>query len=141
MNPELVSVVLIKDSVIEENHVFIGEHGYCMEKAEAKFLDLCQTNISNWDEHSQVDIGNILENGYYEFGNGNSVCLSWPDVYADEGGANEVEVNSGTMVWEDGNIRFINTEGEVIQKWIPSDKEYDLCKSTYFPDHTVKEQE
>ena len=75
-----ISVVVIKDSVIDENYLFRGDdNDDIVQRAEKKFLDACATNVSNWYEYSEEDKNNALDDGYVEFGRG-SVCISWPDT-------------------------------------------------------------
>ena len=75
-----VNVVVIKDSVIDENYLFQGENDEEVVKvAEQKFVELCKSHVSNWDEYTADDIANSFDDGYVEFGNG-SICVSWPDT-------------------------------------------------------------
>lgn len=82
MNDELyfLNVIVIKKSVIDVSYLFVGPLKEIAKQAEKKFLDLCADNISNWDEHTLEDIEDILDDGYYEFGNGNSICITHPSV-------------------------------------------------------------
>lgn len=45
------------------------------EEAEAKFLELCREKIWNFDEYTPGDIEAILDNGYEQYGAGNSICI------------------------------------------------------------------
>ncbi|MFC1617635.1 hypothetical protein ACFL2K_05395 [Candidatus Margulisiibacteriota bacterium] len=74
----LINVVVIKDSVIEEN-VLVNSS----EQAEEIFLDKCQEYIWNYDEYTAGDIEAILEQGYANFGS-NSICISEPDIRMEE---------------------------------------------------------
>lgn len=65
-----IAVIEIKDSVLHEMH-------WCAtsEEAEAKFLELCRENITNFEEYTADDIEAILENGYEQYGSTNSICI------------------------------------------------------------------
>lgn len=66
-------IVIIRDYVINT----INQS--TKETCERDFLDACVVNISNWDEYSQEDKDDCVENGNALFGNG-SICLTWVDV-------------------------------------------------------------
>ena len=76
-------VILIKDSIVDECFLYYGKYETVAEAADLKFIELCQSCVSNWDEYTQVDIDNILDDGYYEYGNGNSICITSPTLNAD----------------------------------------------------------
>ena len=63
-------VTTIRDNVIEDILEFDNE-----EKAQEAFLELCQTNLSNFDEYTPEDIDAILAQGYETHGHG-SICIS-----------------------------------------------------------------
>ena len=67
-------VVVIKEGVVDTIKVCTdGEH------AERVFLDECSTRLSNWDDYDGEDIEAIVEQGYEEYGNDGSICLSWAE--------------------------------------------------------------
>lgn len=76
-----INVVVIKDSVIDENYLFRGDDkSDVAQRAEQKFLDACAKNVPNWDGYSEEDKKFVLEDGFAEFGAFGSVCISWPDT-------------------------------------------------------------
>ena len=77
---EYVTVVVIKSGVIHDSLLFIGEHDEIAKRAERKFLALCGERIPEHEKYTQDDTDTILENGFCEFGVGDSICINWPDV-------------------------------------------------------------
>lgn len=77
---EYVNVIVVKENVVSESFLFVGDHDTISAKAEHKLIDLCRTICSNWEDHSLVDIQVILDDGYYELVNGTSICITWPEV-------------------------------------------------------------
>lgn len=75
---EFVSVIIVKNGVVDENHLFVGQHEDIAKNAEDKYLELCRTHVSNFDEYDVDDINNILMDGYCELGTG-SICINWPE--------------------------------------------------------------
>jgi len=75
-----VTVVVIEENVVSQSFLFVGDNNEISDQAEAKLLDLCSTFVSNWSEHTSEDITNILDQGYYELVNGNSICITWPEL-------------------------------------------------------------
>ena len=45
---------------------------------EEVFLEKCEENVSNWDEHDQEDYDAITEDGYYETGV-KFISLTWAE--------------------------------------------------------------
>jgi hypothetical protein len=43
---------------------------------EARFLDLCATKLSNWEDYTPDDIEDVLESGYVRYGDG-SITMAW----------------------------------------------------------------
>lgn len=70
---EYISVIVIKNDVVEENHL-----RFSPKEAENLFFEKCAQYISNWDEYTPEDRDGILDDGYEKFGHG-SVCISWPE--------------------------------------------------------------
>lgn len=69
---EKAVIVVIKYGVVHE--ATLVKNG---ENPEEIFLSKCREYISDFDSYSKEDIDAILDNGYDEFGTGNSVCLTW----------------------------------------------------------------
>jgi hypothetical protein len=67
MNP---FIIIVSDNVVE------SVHSTTKENATQDFLSYVSARISNFDEYSQTDIDNAINEGYVKFGNG-SVCLTW----------------------------------------------------------------
>ena len=65
------NVVIIKNNLVDDIRRFEKS-----DEAEKYFLERCAWLISNWDEYTQEDKENILEDGYEEFEDG-SICLAW----------------------------------------------------------------
>ncbi len=59
------SVIVVRDSVVEENIPFTNGN-----EAEDIFLEQCRLCLSNFDEYSTGDIETICENGRETFGHG-----------------------------------------------------------------------
>ena len=74
---EVVSVVIVKDSVVDEVYSF-HDTPKGNEEAEACFLVMCEYKLSNWEEYTSADKKAILDNGYEKFGNG-SICITHSD--------------------------------------------------------------
>lgn len=75
-----ISVIVIKNDVVDANYLFSGEHSRNVaEQAELKFYDLCSQYVSNWDEYTDEDKEIVVDEGYCGFVTG-SVCISWPDL-------------------------------------------------------------
>ena len=58
------------------------------EEATEHFLDACETHISNFDEYTDEDVENVLNDGYERIGAIGSVVmldLSNTNGYSDEG--------------------------------------------------------
>lgn len=66
------AVIVVKDGVVDE--AILCQTG---EEAETLFLKRCASFFSNWDEYSQEDIDEILEQGYEKTSLFGSVCLTW----------------------------------------------------------------
>ena len=77
----LISVVLITDSVIAENHLFGGrDEKEIVKRAEEKFLQLCNQHVPEFKSLDEEGRSNVLDDGYMTFGAAGSVCLNWPEV-------------------------------------------------------------
>jgi|688.fasta_scaffold439519_2 hypothetical protein len=73
---ETVSVIAIKNGVVEECYNFSGKNDEIAKLAEKKFLELCSDKISNFDEYTPDDITAILDDGLAEYGGG-SINIHW----------------------------------------------------------------
>ena len=73
---DFVYVIVTVGGMIEELFRFTREEVY---QAEDCFVDCCSRRLSNFDEYTQADIEDCVEDGYEGFGNGNSVQLFWSD--------------------------------------------------------------
>lgn len=73
---EKVVVSRIKDNVIDELFVFVGEQEKTSTEAEEKFLEMCREYCTNFEQYDEDDISDILNDGYVMLGNG-SICISW----------------------------------------------------------------
>jgi hypothetical protein len=73
---ETVSVIVIKNGVVEEGYKFSGKRDEIATSAEKRFLELCHDKISNFDEYTPDDITAILDDGLAEYGGG-SICIHW----------------------------------------------------------------
>ncbi len=67
-------LLIIRDSVVDS--AIICKNGADLEK---KFLDACELHISNFDKYNNEDKEAIMDNGYEEFGTGNSICMTWAE--------------------------------------------------------------
>ena len=77
-----INVVIIKDNVVDEAHLFSGKNrARVVKQAEAFFCKKVQElsyaalgPTAEWDEQ---DLDDALDDGYVELTNG-SVCITWP---------------------------------------------------------------
>jgi hypothetical protein len=76
MQSASVTVVVIRNNVVDESFLFQGPNGMIGASAEAKFRELVK------DEGIDAeDMDGILDDGYWEFKDGNgSVCITWPTL-------------------------------------------------------------
>lgn len=96
-----VTVVLIKESVVSESFIFVGTGAFGTDadrelgkRAEAKFCELAAEHGAHgtsfgpcWGDFTVEDIEDTLDDGYISFGNGYSLCITWPTT--------EEEMNDG----------------------------------------------
>lgn len=71
---EYVTVVVIRNNVVDESFLFVGPHDMVAASAEGKYRELAQ----KWTNHDEATIDGSLEDGYLEWDNG-SLCLTWPN--------------------------------------------------------------
>jgi hypothetical protein len=71
---EYVTVVVIRNGVVDESFLFVGSHDMIAASAEAKFREIVQADVGK----PIADMEAVLDDGYYEFKGGGSVCLTWP---------------------------------------------------------------
>jgi len=72
---EYVTVVVIRNNVVDESFLFVGPHDMVAASAEAKFREVVQADVGK----PIADMEAVLDDGYYEFKGGGSVCLTWPN--------------------------------------------------------------
>lgn len=75
MSFEIAVIVNFKDGRVQD--VVLAQE---KEKAEKEFLDMCRSNISNFDEYDADDIEAILGDGMEQYGGGNHISLCWVEV-------------------------------------------------------------
>lgn len=73
----IINIIVLdnSDNTILENHCVIEDVG----KAEELFIEKCEENFSNFNEYSDEDIQNILDNGY-EASTHRTVFISWATI-------------------------------------------------------------
>ncbi len=74
-----ISVITIKDNVVDQNELFTGKtESEVIEKAQKRFIEICKNDKC----FNPIFTDIVLDNGFYEFESslGNSVCITWPTV-------------------------------------------------------------
>lgn len=78
VEPEYVSVIVVRNDVVDQNYLFVGPSRIIAASAEEKFKELVKGEGLEPD-----DLEAVLEDGYWEFKDGNgSVCINWPERLA-----------------------------------------------------------
>lgn len=52
----------------------VYQHNY-----EQKLLEVCKNTVSNWEDHTQDDINDIINDGVYSTVDGKIIALIWLD--------------------------------------------------------------
>lgn len=78
-NMESVTVVKIKNNVVDKVFLFQGEKGNITKQAEAKFLQIVKDKdfFPKGKEEADYLAELLLDDGFCEFKDGESVCISW----------------------------------------------------------------
>jgi len=75
----MVNVLFIKNGVVEKNILVSGFTEDATKKGEELFIRECQNNIPLWEQYTEEDIQNALNDGYACEG-GYCVYLSHPEI-------------------------------------------------------------
>ena len=69
----MVAVVVITKGVVDQVYLLSNS-----DKAEERFIDLCEVLIGDWDSYSSEDVDSCVENGYVLTDDNGSICITHP---------------------------------------------------------------
>lgn len=106
-----------RDGILKE----LVHVGVDHDVATLRFLEACDTSITNWGEYSQDDVSDVLDDGYAKFGGGCVMFIDTDGVTSDEAIRDQLMKQPAgdvtiTEVVQDGELTL--TEGMTVDKII-----------------------
>ena len=65
-----ILVITVIDSAVDQVKSFEN-----IEGAKVLFVEICRKNVNHFDEYSEKEFESIMEYGYEQWGDNNSVCI------------------------------------------------------------------
>ena len=78
-----VIVITIKDGIVDEAYLFSGKDSVSVGKTAESFFCKKLKELAGDIVLDDEDMQAILEDGYFEFLNASSICITWPECAAE----------------------------------------------------------